>query len=540
VTDLNGDRPIGHAAMKAAAAELGVTLKSLRVLDDWADPFTVGTPAQMREARWFLELWERIGFPDGVHLRRIHYRILGEPGPDGGTYQNTKAMWGRLRRAATYCRWLELIDPAAFVDRRNPGAVLNAGPRDDEPVVELPELVDLDDAHEVDAAVSPPAVNGWWTDPKVWTSGEPGEVSLSVTPPGRWDGVEAPALAGYGYATATDQPLVEVWAEKSTMNDVLGPLCQELRVNYVPAAGTQSITSAHLLAERATIARRPVRVLYVSDYDQQGRAMPFAVARHVEYLTHRLDDVGFRLAPLVLTDQQVERYNLPPDPTRDGAVELDALEALAPGALAGIVRAEVEQLRDPTLPGRLAEVEADARRALDAAWGDATGYLTGELDDLQGRIDALVARYHRFGATLDARLQAEVTEATDRHRAMARIVNANVQAEVREVLARYHRQADALNNRLRADLQPLDDRYRTRAERLADRLRRELNALVSERRSMAQALADAVEGFEVELPERPGPVLDDDPLDRWLYASERDWLDQLDVYRRHRKNGSDP
>jgi hypothetical protein len=524
--------------VKAAAAELGVTLKSLRVLHPTNDPFTVGSPAHVRQAQWFLELWERMGFTDGVHLRRIHYRILGEPGPDGHPYENTQAMWERLKDASAYCRWLELVDPAAFVDRRNPGAVINARPRDDEPTVELPDVQPLDDVHEVEAVVSPPEVRGWWSDPEVWTSGEPGEVSLAVTPPGRWDGIEAPQVAGYGYTPATDQPLVEVWAEKSTMNDVLAPLCRELHANYVPAAGTQSITSAHLLAERATIAQRPVRVLYVSDYDQQGRAMPFAVARHVEYLTHRLDVVGFRLAPVVLTAEQVERYALPPDPTRDGAVELDALEALAPGALAEIVRAEVAQLRDPTLPGRLAETEDHARHVLDVAWDAATGELTAELDDLQARIDALIARYHRLGAMLDHRLQVEVTEATDRHGATARIVNANVRAEVRDMLDRYRAQADALNDRLRDDLEPLHDRYRTRAHRLAARLQRELNALVTRQSPMGERLDEIVEAFTVELPERPGPTLADDPVDRWLYASERHWLDQLEVYR-HRRNGSD-
>jgi hypothetical protein len=534
-----GQPPRGHAAMKAAAAELGVTLKSLRVLTPNNDPFTAGTPAHVRWARWFFELWQRIGFPDGVHLRRIHYRILGELLPDGRPYENSETCWGRLKEAASYCRWLELIDPAAFVDRRNPGAVIHARPRDDEVHVEPPELEALDDDHHVHAEVTSAGIHGihgLWMDPQVWTVGDPPEVTLSATAPDRW-AVEPPEVAGYDYAPWTDQPLVELWAEKSTMTDVLDPLCAALGVNYVPAAGTQSITSAHLLAERAEAARRPVRVLYVSDYDQQGRAMPFAVARHVEFLIAQLGSIGFRLTPIVLTAEQVERYHLPPDPTRDGAVELDALEALHPGALAATVRAEVARLRDPTLPDRLAEARADAERVAADAWSAATGELTDELDAVQDRIARLVDRYRRLGAMLDGRLQAELRAAIDTHRAAARIVNANVQAELREVLARYRVQADALNRRLEAAVEPLDGHYRSRAQRLADRLRRELEALLTERSSVAVRLTVVVDGFEVELPDRPGPVLDDDPVERWLFASERDWLDQLDEYHR-RRNGA--
>jgi hypothetical protein len=52
----------------------------------------------------------------------------------------------------------------------------------------------------------------------------------------------------------------------------------------------------------------------------------------------------------------------------------------------------------------------------------------------------------------------------------------------------------------------------------------ELNPLVTARSSAEEALAAAAADFDVELPERPGPVLDD-PADRWLFADERRRLD---------------
>jgi hypothetical protein len=101
------------------------------------------------------------------------------------------------------------------------------------------------------------------------------------------------------------------------------------------------------------------------------------------------------------------------------------------------------------------------------------------------------------------------------------------------VLARYRHQADALNVRLSEVVDGLDVRLRPRAQRLSERLRRELNSLVTARSSAEEALAVAAADFDVELPERPGPVLDD-AADRWLFADERRWLDQLDTYWRWR------
>jgi hypothetical protein len=60
-------------------------------------------------------------------------------------------------------------------------------------------------------------------------------------------------------ATLTIEPLqpyhVEVWAEKTTMNDILVPLCSSLGTNYVSGAGYQSITFGHK-SPVATVPRR--------------------------------------------------------------------------------------------------------------------------------------------------------------------------------------------------------------------------------------------------------------------------------------------
>ncbi len=324
------------------------------------------------------------------------------------------------------------------------------------------------------------------------------------------------------------------------MNDILGPVCEQMGANFVPAAGTQSISNAHRLVERSKAARRPVRVLYISDHDRVGQNMPFSVARHVEFLLARLGSIEFRLAPIVLTSEQVERWELPPDPARDNAVELDALEALHPGELARIVRGEIARLRDPTLRDRLDDAADAADDIVSEAWEATTGHLRADLDDLNTRIGRLIDRYENLGRSLNDRLQADVARARSTHQAAARVINDSIRAEFGETLRGYRDQADVINRSLDDEVARLADTYETRGQALANRLQHHVNMLVTERSSLGERLADAVEGFDVDLPARPGPVIDD-PLDRWLFASDRDWLTQLDAYRRAANgNGAKP
>ena len=78
----------------------------------------------MIKAQWFAELWQRFGFTEGVHLRRIHYRIVRvKPRllkPDGWPYENTEGCWDFLSAAGKYARYLGLVDAHAFEDHRNP------------------------------------------------------------------------------------------------------------------------------------------------------------------------------------------------------------------------------------------------------------------------------------------------------------------------------------------------------------------------------------------------------------------------------------
>ena len=114
---------MSYESIKALAAETRGRSRNCNIKPK-NDPFYSGCPAKIRDAQWFFEVWQRFGFGNGVHLRRIHYRIVSEKDPvllpNGMPYTNTLECWNYLGDASKAARYQRLVDPAAFIDRRNP------------------------------------------------------------------------------------------------------------------------------------------------------------------------------------------------------------------------------------------------------------------------------------------------------------------------------------------------------------------------------------------------------------------------------------
>jgi hypothetical protein len=456
--------PRGPEETRRVARELGYRgADSLYVLARNNDPFAKGTPAHVRDAEWFAEIWADFEFTTGVHLRRVHYRLLSAERklPSGEPYENTEGCWGKLCQAGAAARILGSVDAEAFVDRRNPQVTLNRsrgnGQRSDPRV-----------GFHVSQWRLPEFDPDWLTD-----------IALELP---------SPYATGFDY-DPDDQPvLVEVWIEKSTMDDVLAPLCRQAHVNYAQAKGFESITHMIELVRRAEHHRKPAHVIYVSDFDPAGDKMPVAVARQVQYWREALDVTEHvTLEPVVLTFDQVVKYQLPrlpiPDGERraagfedrfgEGAVELDALEALHPGELANIIRQAIRPHVDQGLSQRLREAEDDADQAITEAWEPAA-------DGLQAEADRLVA-------------------------------------EARETMAE---QAEAISALVGEQLNQLGP-FQERAEELV---------------RQAEELA---EGLDIELPARPEPEIAG--MDgRCLFDTRRHWHDQLALFkeRQERRPGS--
>lgn len=391
-----------YETLKEEATRQGVKVADLLALAPQNDPFYTGRPAELEAATWFYTLYRRFNYAGGVHLRRIHYQIVSQDPPvkmpNGEPYENTLNCWDFLNNAAKWARYLDYVPADQFVDRRNPDAIIHSR----------------------------------FYKPDYWMYEDPTPV-IQVTENATWEPYAVPALPELpnlpealpdmpnydilGYSGIQQPYLIEVWAEKTTMNDVLLPLCSEYGVNLVTGAGELSITAVIQFLKRVEEADRPARILYISDFDPAGLGMPISVARKIEfYLRQREGEespIDVKLDPIVLTPEQITQYNLPRVPVKDsdkrkgnfesaygqGQVELDALEALYPGVLKVIVREAIHNYYDEGLQDRA----YDARRRLDFRMDDERGEI---LSDKRQERQAITQEYATIKADYEQTRQA--------------------------------------------------------------------------------------------------------------------------------------
>src|SRR6266516_1880627 len=130
---------IDYGQIKQLAKETGQRVTDLIVLAPQNDPFYTGTPNDCALAEWFAGLWHAFSYSSGVHIRRVHYQIVSQKPPvllpNGTPYENTVESWDMLNLASKAARYLGLVDPASFHDRRNPDPVVYASHEVYEPEV---------------------------------------------------------------------------------------------------------------------------------------------------------------------------------------------------------------------------------------------------------------------------------------------------------------------------------------------------------------------------------------------------------------------
>jgi hypothetical protein len=212
-----------YEAIKALAKSRGVSVKDLIAMSTNHDPFYMGKPADHVAAEWFGDVWRRFGFISGVHLRRIHYRLVSQREPmrlwfDDKPYENTVNCWANLMEAAGQARYLKVVDFDAFVDQRNPDPALYR------PYPPLPVEV----AYQID---------------EDWTTWK-GHAQSPSTPIVWFPSLNAPDMPSVDVRNYEGRQRyhLEIWGEKSTMNDVLIPLCSRYQVNLMTGSGELSIT----------------------------------------------------------------------------------------------------------------------------------------------------------------------------------------------------------------------------------------------------------------------------------------------------------
>jgi len=397
---MNGcEEQINYSWIKQVAKQNGVSVNDLIVLAPQNDPFYTGTKTDVELGNWFASVWQRIG-DSRAHVRRVHYWLVAQGNatfPNGRPYENTVECWDALNMASKAARYLNLVDPEAFNDRRTPEVMIYA---------EQEQRSDLDVG--------------------VYGSVYRSQVQLPDFP-------DYPHYSLSGYCAVQPYHL-EVWCEKSTMNDVLGPLCESYGANLQTGAGEMSITATLALVRRLQLVNKPARILYVSDFDPAGQSMPVAVARKVEYFVRTFGlNLDIRIFPVVLTLEQVQYYRLPRTPIKEserrrggfearhgeGAVELDALEALYPGQLREILARYMGVYYDVTLDERVAEQKQAFAERLEYEYQDT-------IEAHQEALDALQEEYEGVRSDFEGRMEGY----TERLRALWQVIKKDLSESI--------------------------------------------------------------------------------------------------------------
>jgi hypothetical protein len=377
-----------YQKIKELAKKSDYRTRDLIVLAPQNDPFYTGTKTQTKLANWFTGIWQKFNYNRDVHLRRIHYRLVSQDPaitlPNGKPYLNTDECWRSLNDASRYARYLNLVDPHSFDDRRNNKPLIYFEPHEEMPSID----VDGDDF--------------------------------------LFDGFRLPSfpyLPEYNIYDYKQSQLyhVEVWCEKSTMNEILIPLCQNRGVNLITGLGELSITHVVWLLDRLVQYQRPCRILYVSDFDPAGQSMPVAVSRKLEKFI--CEDAGnsydVRLIPLILTKQQCVEYQLPRTPIKEkelrksafesrhgeGATELDALEAIHPGKLKEILSDAISAYRDGQLNSKVAYAEDELEQHLSDIRDDIYAGYSDDIDNLKTEYETLITEFEGRFTDLNSQIE---------------------------------------------------------------------------------------------------------------------------------------
>jgi hypothetical protein len=358
---------------KAAAAGSKLTMKDITVLAPQNDPFRVDTPARHRDGEWLATTAGELGLGDRkIHLRGLHYMVIGRPKPDGTPYTNTDDDWTWLQSdAAKAARWLGYIPFDQIIDQRN-----------SEPTIipfEQPEPLPY---VTVDFDVEIPDADSLL--PKVDAAG--------------FRGVQPYRLVMVG--------------EKSSLEEVLAPIASSYKADLYLPTGEPSDTMLYRMAQAAAEDGRPMVVLYFSDCDPAGWQMPISVARKLQaFKALAFNDIEFEVRRVALTPDQVREYGLPSTPLKDTEkradrwqretgveqTEIDALAALRPDLLRRIANDAVRPFFDATLDHRV--------------WQAYAAWLTAAQQAVDEQVDGDIrGRIHAEAASQLAQVEAQIEE----------------------------------------------------------------------------------------------------------------------------------
>jgi len=342
-------------AIKQLAREHKLKTEDLLALTPAYDPFFTGSVADHRDAKWakeildwVMERWderrkqlEAMGYQVGArpHLRAIHYLLFtAHPNPirwDGKRYNASLKEWQYLCECYKKARVLGYIPFGFIEDHKHPEILKHLFRGHDQQLIAPNELNIEKEFTNEDITYTLPEFDVKW------------DLKLSTN---------------FKKDIQSRIPIhLEIWTEKQ--REIVDLIGRKYFVNVQNATGQQSYENILLLLKRAIrdSKGKPIRIIYVSDYDPRGEmTIPIGVARILEYFIRNYDefkDLDIKLKKLVLTKEQVIKYRLPPAPVKatesmkdrwmkmqgDYVVELDSIDVLFAPELVKIIEAELER-----------------------------------------------------------------------------------------------------------------------------------------------------------------------------------------------------
>jgi hypothetical protein len=324
---------------------------------------------------------------------------------------------------------------------------------------------------------------------------------------------------------------LEIWIEKSTESEILNRLGQDYGVNIAHFKGEASTTACKDLVDRVIASGKPCRVFHVTDFDPAGyESMPVAAAVKIDFFAKKSGhDLDIRFEHVALTPEQCIELDLPRTPIKEtedradkferrfgrGATELDALEAIHPGALREILVSHIERFYDSELAERLEVAEEEFSDQVDDA---ETGVIEHYREE---RIPALDDQLAEIQRVFDE-AHGPAREAYDRRTIPAQVAYDEVVRMAAEIRDQAFAEAERVYHASMEDVR----------ERIEDMEREAVTAV----ESLLQSMADAMEQEAQETSdafEWPEPA-EGDEADDPLYDFSRDYIDQVDRFREHR------
>ena len=382
----DGSNPNGRDPhpLRAALESLGGSLSRWTVMKEESDPFRMDTPANHRDAEWLAGRITALRVPLPIHVRGLHYALLGQTRPDGSEYVNTDKTWEWLDRVASVARTLNYVDYESISDRRS-----------GEPVLRL---------------WKPPVPRA-----RVYADFEPWVPDADdLTPTVKVEGF-----------TGTQPYHLAIFGEKSSLEPVLGPIAEEYQADLFLATGDLSNTMVYRLAKDADTDGRPLQVFYFSDCDPAGYYMSIVLAHKLSafQITH-FPELDFRLWRVALTPEQVRAHpELPSTPLKDGEqrkdkwrdafgidqTEIDAIATLDPDLLRRIAADAIDPFYDPTLGGRVRSARQDWLAEAQQVLDDHISGGSGDMDAVREQVASQLAEMGDQMQELIARVDVDIS-----------------------------------------------------------------------------------------------------------------------------------